>query len=121
MLFDFDGRPITSIVKASLCARVLVVSALLVIGKTLPSFDSSSATLLELNQAPAYLEALVRWDTVHFVSIAQHEYQYEQQTAFMPALPFIMRLGARSLEGMIWTGVLASALASALALVCMYK
>ncbi|KAK8798834.1 hypothetical protein WA158_007918 [Blastocystis sp. Blastoise] len=32
------------------------------------------------------------WDALHFISIAEHGYQYEQQHAFFPGISFILRL-----------------------------
>jgi phosphatidylinositol glycan class V len=39
----------------------------------------------------------LRWDAIHFVSIGKNGYEFEQQLAFMPGWPVIMRLGAELL------------------------
>jgi hypothetical protein len=44
----------------------------------IPLFDDSAA-LLEGCESP-----LIRWDAVHFTSIASRGYEYEQQLAFQP-------------------------------------
>jgi phosphatidylinositol glycan class V len=132
MLFDFDGRPVASLVAASIFIKLIVVCALLAVGNIFPSFDSSTARLIEFqdNKRADYLEPFIRWDTVHFISIARNGYQFEQQTAFMPGLPWLMGLGAKllckssnwgQLEAMVWTGILASAVSSTLATITLYK
>ena len=120
-------RPVASLVTLSVALRCFVISTLLFLGRVLPSFDASSALLLKPSEL--YLEPLVRWDTVYFVQIAQRGYEHEQQTAFMPGLPLLMRwtaefygrdsgklpAGAVVRAGVLWSGV-----ASTLAVVCMY-
>ncbi|TFK25487.1 GPI mannosyltransferase 2 [Coprinopsis marcescibilis] len=51
----------------------------------LPLFDKSSSLLSNST-------AVVRWDAFHFLSIAEHGYQYEQQWAFLPGIALVIRL-----------------------------
>ncbi|TPX71165.1 hypothetical protein SpCBS45565_g01353 [Spizellomyces sp. 'palustris'] len=85
---------------------------------TLPSgpwrddFFGDSPVLQEKGQdslsAPSYLDAtlqrkllapFVRWDAVYFLKIAEAGYTYEQEFAFFPGLPLLMR----ALSGMLET------------------
>jgi phosphatidylinositol glycan class V len=53
----------------------------------LAPFDSSASIVCIQEPSPT-----LRWDAVHFSSVALHGYQYEQQLAFQPGWPLIMRL-----------------------------
>lgn len=52
-------------------------------------FDSSSALLQPGIPSDS---AIIRWDAIHFLAIAQNGYEYEQQAAFQPGLPGLLRL-----------------------------
>lgn len=56
----------------------------------LPSFDSSHQLLSQ------HTPRTLRWDAIHFASIALHGYQYEQQIAFHPGWPATMRLAGEA-------------------------
>jgi GPI mannosyltransferase 2 len=99
----------------------------LYLAHALPSFDSSSTTL-----QLAQLEPFVRWDTVYFLRIALNGYEHEQQAAFMPGLPGLMRLGAEAgrwgrgageleVADAVLSGMLASAVAGTVAALCLYR
>ena len=49
-------------------------------------FDSSHLILTESDHAG------LRWDAIHYASIAMEGYRYEQQLAFMPLWPLILRI-----------------------------
>ncbi len=72
----------------------LLALLLLNLLSSLPSFDSSHQ-LLSADSASSTL----RWDAVHFASIVLNGYQYEQQLAFQPGWPGLMRLAG---EGIRW-------------------
>ena len=55
----------------------------------LPLFDDSAA-LLEGQESP-----LIRWDAIHFTSIASGGYEYEQQLAFQPGWQGVLWLVGR--------------------------
>jgi len=55
----------------------------------LPLFDDS-ATLIEGQESP-----LIRWDAIHFTSIASKGYEYEQQLAFQPGWQGVLWLVGR--------------------------
>ncbi len=61
------------------------------IASQLPTFDSSSHTLLDSSWTYCLVESLLRWDSFHFSHIAQHEYVYEKEWAFFPDMPLVMR------------------------------
>lgn len=82
------SHPIRSLIILSISIHLLTTLLLALSPSLLPSFDSSSSLLVS-----ARLEPFLRWDTVYFASIALHGYQHEQQLAFMPGLPGLMRVG----------------------------
>lgn len=60
----------------------------------LPHFDSSAQLLDPSSPAPATF----RWDAVHFAAIARRGYEYEQQIAFQPGWPALIRCFAGALR-----------------------
>lgn len=117
--------------RRTIVATSLGLKAATIIGlylaHALPSFDSSSTTL-----QLAQFEPFVRWDTVYFLRVALNGYEHEQQAAFMPGLPGLMRLGAEAgkwcrgaakLEeaDAVLTAMLASAVAGTVAALCLYR
>ena len=78
-----------------------------------PAFDKSASEILARNDL--WLEGLLRWDALHFERIARDGYTFEQEFAFMPALPRVMRffgsLGGLELyapaRALLWTSILA--------------
>ncbi|OCH91795.1 mannosyltransferase [Obba rivulosa] len=60
----------------------------------LPLFDSSPLAILDKTSGTwtsAVAYPLLRWDAFYFGHIAQHGYVYEQQWAFFPGTPLVMR------------------------------
>ena len=88
-------------IKKLLCVaigvRCLTVLSLLLIPCFLPAFDASASQVLTSKEL--WLEGFLRWDTLYFIKIAKDGYTREQEFAFMPALPWLLRktgrLGAR--------------------------
>ena len=59
-----------------------------------PAFDTSH--ILAAGNEAANTGGL-RWDAVHYVAVAKDGYQYEQQLAWMPLWPLLMRLSGEIL------------------------
>ncbi|KAG6862297.1 hypothetical protein C0995_015994 [Termitomyces sp. Mi166 len=78
-------------------ASALVVVA--VADGVLPLFDASPRL-----QGP--LSPAVRWDALHFLAIADGGYQYENQWAFLPGVPFLINLLRFQSNRCIWPIVL---------------
>ena len=80
-------KPLTlsHILLLSLTLRLLVLLTLGTLPRFLKPFDNSH--LLLSPDAPGTL----RWDAIHFTSIALNGYKYEQQLAFMPGFLYAMR------------------------------
>jgi len=61
----------------------------------LPLFDSSPRVLTS-DIEPWWLytiaHTVLRWDTIHFVHVAQHGYVYEHERAFLPGMSMLMRV-----------------------------
>jgi hypothetical protein len=64
------------------------------------AFDTSTSILLALfptgtsstsDRLPKALEPFVKWDNLYFTQIAIRGYQHEQELAFMPVWPLVMR------------------------------
>lgn len=56
------------------------IFVLLYLSSFLPAFDKSSPHVYS------------RWDSIHYQAIAENGYQFENQWAFFPAIPFIISL-----------------------------
>ncbi|THV01248.1 glycosyltransferase family 76 protein [Dendrothele bispora CBS 962.96] len=80
-------------------SRVLVFLIVYSTAYLVPSFDSSHKTLGFITSK--WSEPLLRWDTFHFLHIAQEGYIYEHEWAFFPGAPLVMRYTGY-LAGMLW-------------------
>ncbi|CAA6659346.1 unnamed protein product [Spirodela intermedia] len=78
------------ILRTAIFSRLLVFSLMCLWRLLLHPYDTSAA----LN--PPCLGRSVVWDGVHFLRIAECDYEYEQTFAFFPALPVFISLLARS-------------------------
>lgn len=76
-----------SISTRQILSGVLTLIATLCITKP---FDSSHLIISDKDSAG------LRWDAIHFGSIAIDGYQYEQQLAFMPLVPLYLRLSGEA-------------------------
>lgn len=91
---------VRGLLACAVLVRIITISLLLVASSRVPSFDKSA--LLLLPPSHQYLEPFVRWDTLYFVKIAVKGYQNEQELAFTPGLPLVMRvvgMGIRLVKG----------------------
>lgn len=104
-------RPRTAIVAASSLLRVSTALVLVAAERVLPTWDAEVTTLAKAHALSTRLEAFVRWDTVHYVQIALEGYERDQQTAFLPGLPALLRCGGqlvRRLKTGKWGGFTAN-------------
>ncbi|GAA5985201.1 hypothetical protein JCM10908_002567 [Rhodotorula pacifica] len=120
-------RPTTSIIAISLLLRLSTLAILVLANFLLPTWDAEVTTLAY--PLPRLLEPFVRWDTVHFMHIALDGYTSDQQSAFLPGLPGLMRVGGEvvhriqhggrdvTAQDVVIAGVVASAIASTAAAV----
>ncbi|KAI9330271.1 GPI mannosyltransferase 2 [Zopfochytrium polystomum] len=53
--------------------------------------DEQAASSALPSAAAKFILPFVRWDSVYFLAIAERGYRYEQEHAFMPGLPLLMR------------------------------
>lgn len=96
------------VLKTALLSRTVLV-ALMVLSRALcrpydtsaslhaPCLNSSGSLAIHQPVYPRlarFLEEAVVWDGVYYVRIAQCGYEYEQTHAFLPLLPFLIRLFA---------------------------
>ncbi|OXG37989.1 GPI mannosyltransferase 2 [Cryptococcus neoformans Gb118] len=84
--------PLTLIVITACFSRILHLTILSGLSKALPLFDTSPSLLLP-SPPPA-----LRWDAIHFSSIAYIGYEYEQQVAFQPGWLAVMRLAGEGVR-----------------------
>jgi phosphatidylinositol glycan class V len=83
----------TLLVAATILSRIISF-LLLQVSSRLPLFDSSPL----LVTTSKWAQPLLRWDTFHFLHIAEHGYVYENEWAFFPGVPFVMRISATLLH-----------------------
>jgi len=75
------------LIPLAISLRLLIPFLIYLPSRYSPPFDSSHLIL----QREAAVSEGLRWDAIHYTSIALHGYQYEQQGAWMPLWPIIMR------------------------------
>ncbi|KJE02009.1 GPI mannosyltransferase 2 [Cryptococcus gattii NT-10] len=84
--------PLALIFIAACFSRILHLTVLSGLSKALPLFDTSPSLLLP-SPPPS-----LRWDAIHFSSIAYNGYEYEQQVAFQPGWLAVMRLAGEGVR-----------------------
>ena len=118
---------ISRVIILSIALRLLTLIALELLTSQTRAFDTSHE-LFEPTSAPSTL----RWDAVHFASIALHGYQHELKLAFFPGWPWLMQCtstvigrlrGGRdqSLRDVVWAGTGLNVVANAGATLTLYK
>jgi Mannosyltransferase (PIG-V) len=63
----------------------------------------------------------VRWDSIHYLGIAEHGYWSRSSTVFFPLYPLVTRIAGAVVGSDLLAGVLVSLLALAVALVLLHK
>ena len=84
-------RPLTTIFAVSICTRTSVFIFSYIADRVLIDYDSSAIGLNEIDSVNTAGSHLVKWDGVHFLSIASEGYKFENQYAFFPGLPYGIR------------------------------
>ena len=98
------GHPVAAvdIVIFSLLLRLSTLFLLVLTALILPSWDTSAKPLLPPS---SFVEGLTRWDTLHFLRIAERggggKHEVEKEWAFGRAIVEVLRVGERSLSG-VW-------------------
>lgn len=126
-----ERAPTTWIVAVSVLLRLSTSALLVAAHLLLPTWDAEVTTLsYPISQS---LEPFVRWDTVHFAHIALDGYTSDQQSAFLPGLPALMRFGGEvvhrvhsgepgaTADDVVLAGIVLSAVASAAAAVAFHR
>ncbi|KAK8865872.1 hypothetical protein IAR55_001020 [Kwoniella newhampshirensis] len=93
--FLSSRSPTTLLLILAISSRLIHLTILHILSRFLPLFDTSPL-LLSGDDVPS---PLLRWDAIHFASIASKGYEYEQQLAFQPGWMGVMRLAG---EGVRW-------------------
>ncbi|OCF73752.1 hypothetical protein I204_05596 [Kwoniella mangroviensis CBS 8886] len=124
-ILKVSQSPTLLIIILGISIRFIHISLLYILSRLIPSFDSSQS-LISLENFPG-----LRWDAIHFVSIVQNGYEFEQQLAFQPLLMGLLRLLGQSVAyirgreievvDIIWSGVGVSAVAWVGASAILYK
>ena len=77
------------ILKWAIASRLLMLGLNVLLHRTEADYDLS--TRVE-SQGSDWTEGFVRWDAVYFLKLAERgSYAYEQEFAFFPGLPILMR------------------------------
>lgn len=82
------SHPIILITALAILSRITPWSLLHALHLFIAPFDTSGSA-----------SPTLRWDAIHFTAIATKGYEYEQQIAFQPGWPLLVRLLARMMGG----------------------
>lgn len=77
------------ILSLALLVRLLTTLTLWLVPLHLPAFDKSADAVLPPQDR--WIQGFLRWDALYFLKIAEEGYTRENEFAFMPALPAVMR------------------------------
>ena len=86
----------------SIVCRLATVALILASSRFVHPFDDSGRIAIPSDRPTldSLVLPFVQWDTIHFLEIAQNGYTTEQQFAFMPGMPWLLRLAAICTHGM---------------------
>ncbi|RSH90453.1 ER membrane glycoprotein subunit of the GPI transamidase complex-like protein [Saitozyma podzolica] len=108
------GSPIRTIALLALLSRIVPLALLHLL--PIRTFDASASLLspptssgISLTPLTTYTPPTLRWDAIHFATIALRGYTFEQQLAFQPGWPLVMRVAG---EGVWWAKRLFAGLVS---------
>jgi hypothetical protein len=108
------GSPIRTIALLALLSRIVPLALLHLL--PIRTFDASASLLspptssgISLTPLTTYTPPTLRWDAIHFATIALRGYTFEQQLAFQPGWPLVMRVAG---EGVWWAKRLFTGLVS---------
>lgn len=90
-LSPLTERPFLCLHVLSLAVWITAAALLFLAQKYTALFDSSPAIVSGGSDDMELARSLLRWDMFFFASIATDGYAFEQQFAFMPGVPFLMR------------------------------
>jgi hypothetical protein len=131
MAIDTNGA--WSIAKVASLSRLLVISLAVASDHLLADHAAQGVLVVPFaancHLAP-FLRAFTRWDSAHFLNVAQHGWQHEWSHAFFPLYPLAMRAISRLLsflspplcpqEQLVLAGVLISNVAFVVAACCLH-
>ncbi|WRT64086.1 uncharacterized protein IL334_001015 [Kwoniella shivajii] len=105
--------PIGLLVALAISIRAVHLVLLRVLSYVIPPFDDSH-TILSNTLLPG-----LRWDAIHFMSIAKSGYEWEQQLAFQPGWMAMLHAGGRGrawaagkvvgVDELVWAGMILAA------------
>ena len=97
-----------SLLRVALLSRLSLLLLSVASYHLLPSYDHSTALFFPptcsspLDRAViSALSPLLRWDALHFLSVARDDYQHEKQHAWFPLLPLTLRATAYPLSAVL--------------------
>lgn len=84
--------------REALASRVVIVGIAVALEATVPPYDTSNAH----RAAGHWSAALANWDGLHFRAIAERGYRFENQLAFFPGVPWMLRASRCTLRCRRW-------------------
>jgi len=87
------------VLSLAITTRIAVIAIAVLANVLIPDYDTSADISLHCNGNARVADKLacqvmgtfVRFDAVYFIEISENLYRYEQQMAFFPGLPMLMR------------------------------
>ena len=76
-----------SLAEHAIYSRIFTLGSIWLISRYMTAFDES----VLLSDVSKHLHGFLRWDGIFDVAIARYGYRYEQEYAFGPFYPFLIR------------------------------